>query len=1618
MHRAAIAGRFDASTMKAFATRWWGGVAGLGLAAAVMALVLVLVPREPDVAAMRAAATAEVPAAQRAQPFNMRREVHFEPQRAVDDRAARGERGVLYVWRGAAQQVRLFDDGMALSARRSSVAGATEFSSAQLRFVGARLGGSFAEREPVAARSHYLRGRDDTRWLGQVPHYRQLRYAELYPGIDLVYYGRDGDFEFDFVVKPGADPSRIRLQSRGTTPPLIDAKGDLLLDGAGGVLRVHRPVLHQDIDGRRVNLDARWVLRANGALSFELPAYDKRYTLVIDPVFKLLYSSYLGGVHDDLVGAMTMDAQGNAYVIGNSGSEDWPVSGNAVQTRRKNLGSYVRNVVVTKFDAAGGLIWSTFLGGSVNDYGNAIALDAAGNVVIGGYTNSSDFPTTAGAYQTVLRGGTSAFIAALSPDGSTLLRSTLYGGDGTAVVQGLVLDAAGNVVVTGTAGTGLPTTAGVYKATLATGHAAFVARFSPPAAGPLQLLAATYYGSDTPENSGGFTGNTGAALALDAAGGAWITGQSYTTKLPSSANALQAPPTALDQGCVVNVLPLHSFGYLAHFSADLKTLQFASYLTGYNRAFGLQACDEYTLALQIDAAGDVYVHGATASDKFPTTPGTSQASYPGHGFFTSYAAFVTKIKGDASRILWSTYLGGSDGNTFAGKAVIDAASGTLWVPTLTTGGANFPLSADAMQKTHGGGTFDGALTQLDMATGTLRYSSYLGGSADDIAVAVGIDGGGNVFVAGNTNSRNFAVTSNAYQPTYTVNAFDGSDWFLRVLGSGAISQVRPSSGGNSGSLRVSVNGVGFQSGAQVELVGASTLTASGVLMAPDGTQLSAQFDLRGVAPGSFKLRVRNPDGTEVSRNAAFTVQSGGEPKVWANVVGRPAVRIGVPASFVVNYGNSGGIDAYLTSLTIRFPSTLDFSFPDGLFAPGDVTHEEDVSPQSWLQSADGYTYVTILVTSLPAGETRSINLQLTKLEAGPFRVDAYMNKPYENNASALLAELDTVLANPTVSTALCKPVDAAKPGVRNCLGMMLTMQTDSAYNRVVGLRAKGAISEADWRRDLQTRFATDLRNALLTVTGKLPLSSLASARLQRLSTDEQGTRRRSLDFGDFIKTIWEENPLTGWMGKSVDAAVKKNGTGDPVIKLPPGAKITYTVTQACKCPPKPATAKVRLGYYPGNDKHNAFVPISDEFFVACRKGKPVAPVAQAGVRALDAGATAADASVAPQTASPSLASLLGLKKPLAGGDSCPNPPDDDKCHCDEEEPKPEDSGGSCSGGGGSIDPNDKSGPNGDGSAGHFLSTAPRLSYVVAFENQAVATLPAAQVVVTDPLDVSKFDLSTLALGSISWGPYRIDVPAGQSSFATVFPINVSISVRVQGSLNPGTGVLKWTFTTIDPVTKLPPSDPTLGFLPPNKNGTEGQGYVTFSIAPKAGLPDGTRWVNAASIVFDTNAAIGTPTWVNTLDTTAPSSRVAAAAQKASSADVDVSWAGSDAGSGVASYTVRVSDNGGAFSDWQSAVSATAAVYPGVAGHSYGFTVVAIDRAGNVEASRLTSDMTVAVKDPAAPPVQPSSGGGGGCTIAGSDQRDASLVLMLAAAVTLCWRRASSRPKRSRHTRPD
>jgi hypothetical protein len=276
------------------------------------------------------------------------------------------------------------------------------------------------------------------------------------------------------------------------------------------------------------------------------------------------------------------------------------------------------------------------------------------------------------------------------------------------------------------------------------------------------------------------------------------------------------------------------------------------------------------------------------------------------------------------------------------------------------------------------------------------------------------------------------------------------------------------------------------------------------------------------------------------------------------------------------------------------------------------------------------------------------------------------------------------------------------------------------------------------------------------------------------------------------------------------------------------------------------------------------------------------------------------------------------------------------------------------------DPNDKQGAQGAGLA-HYLAGNELLRYAVLFENIPTASAPATTVVIQDPLDTSKVDITTLKLGPVSFGSHTFTLPpvelASIGAYTTNFDLRPTenLGLRVGVSLSASTGVLMWTLTTLDPATGMPPADPLVGFLAPGEEGS-----VQFSIAPKAGMATNTQLTNQATIVFNLNAPMSTPVWSNLIDSTPPTSAVSQLPSTEPPTGFKVSWTGMDVGSGIRDFTIYVSDNGGPFTPFQTNTTATSATFTGQVGHTYDFYSIARDLVGNVEGAKTAAEATTQV----------------------------------------------------------
>jgi len=585
---------------------------------------------------------------------------------------------------------------------------------------------------------NYLIGRDPATWQTGLPAYEGIVYRNMWPGTDLAFRGQSGKLEYEVQLQPWADPSDVRLRYRGADAVSLDQAGNMLLRTPLGVLTDSQPVAYQEIGGRRVIVPSHYALSGTG-FGFDLGSYDRRLPLVIDP--GLTYSTFLGGAGSDQAKAVAVDAAGNAYVAGLTGSNDFPTTTGAYHA---SMGGF-EDAFVAKLNPAGSaLLYSTYLGGSGADEGYGIAVDASGNAYLTGFTGSSDFPTTAGAPSASLGGFEDAFVAKLNPAGSGLVYSTLLGGTDIDMGNGIAVDTAGNAYVTGdTRSSDFPATAGAYSTSFSDGFDdAFVAKLN--MAGT-SVVYATYLG-------GSFS-DDGFGVAVDAAGSAYVTGFTASSDFPATPGAVDTSQNGRNDAFVTKL------------SADGSDLAYSTFLGGSSKDDGGRVA--------VDSAGGAYVTGGSSSTNFPSTAGAFDTTQNGKS-----DAFVAKLSPAGSGLAYSTFLGGTADDRGSGVAV--QAGGDVYV-TGSTASSGFPATGDADDISLGG-TQDAFVTRVHAGGADLAYSTYLGGSGSDSGNAIALSSGGTAYVTGSTTSADFPTTAGASD-----TSFGGAgDAFVAKLNTGGL----------------------------------------------------------------------------------------------------------------------------------------------------------------------------------------------------------------------------------------------------------------------------------------------------------------------------------------------------------------------------------------------------------------------------------------------------------------------------------------------------------------------------------------------------------------------------------------------------------------------------------------------------------------------------------------------------------------------------------------------------------------------------------------------------------------------------------------------------------------
>lgn len=563
-------------------------------------------------------------------------------------------------------------------------------------------------------KSNYFVGNDPENWRTDIPQFSRVRYAEVYPGIDQVFYGNGRQLEYDFVVSAGADPTQISIRFDGIEQVELDTAGDLVLSVDGGTIRQFSPVLYQEIDGARLPVEGSYAIREDRTIGFDVGKYDRSQPLVIDPV--LVYSTYLGGNAADAGRAIAIDVERNVYVTGSTAATNFPVV-NPIQPA--NGGGGRSDIFVTKINPAGtAIVYSTYIGGSAGELGHGIDVDAAGNAyvtgVTGGVTGANNFPTTPGAFDRTFNSPDEAVLLKISSAGNTLVYSTYTTAANALEVK--VDKTTGEAYIAGNAGGVLVTTPGAFRETCQPSPCSgngFISKFNSTGSA---LVYSTYIGPGIAND-----------LAIDSNGNAYVTGVTTSSVFPVTPGAAQ--PTC--RGCEF----FRSDAFVMKMNSTGSALVYSTYLGGSQGDVGT--------SIALDPAFNAYVTGRTESSNsvtvpFPTTPGAYQTTSPGIP-----DGFVTKVNTTGSEFLYSTFLGGNVTDEAFGIAVDRAGKAHV---TGQTRSNTFPKVA-AIQDVC---TVNGPcafITSLNAAGSDVVFSTYFGqGAGHEIAA----DGAGSVYVTGET----------------------------------------------------------------------------------------------------------------------------------------------------------------------------------------------------------------------------------------------------------------------------------------------------------------------------------------------------------------------------------------------------------------------------------------------------------------------------------------------------------------------------------------------------------------------------------------------------------------------------------------------------------------------------------------------------------------------------------------------------------------------------------------------------------------------------------------------------------------------------------------------------
>ena len=661
--------------------------------------------------------------------------------------------------------------GKSLLAASRKPGGALKTSVLRMHLDGANPAPEIAGKKLLPGKVNYFIGDDPHKWRTDIPSYEAVRYRGIYPGVDLLFYGREQHLEYDFIVAPGADPKAIALSIDGARKLEVNSRGDVVMSVENGKVALRRPSVYQDVNGERRQIAGNYIVANDHQIRFSVAEYDHTQPLTIDPL--LNYSTYIGGEVFDQALGIALDAAGDAYIAGFTQSTKFPTMNPVSATPPADVS------LGTAFDSelnptGTAVIYSTYLGGSGNtffgDGANAIAVDTASppNIYVTGFTGSPDFPVSTvllplqgqpGPASTAMQFGGSAFITKLAPSASgsaQLAYSSYLGGNTFDEGFGIAVDGSGNAYIAGaTASSNFPQQGTqVTPGLTSTNTNAFLTKINTTLSGAASLIYSTYLGGSGAGSSFLNFGDVAFAVTIDSSASAYLVGGTTSTDYPTADTAI-----AGSAACGANTV---SSAFISVINTTAQTLTYSHCLSGNN----------YDLALGVNlgtgvpavTTGIVYMSGTTGSSNFPVTAN----SIPAPSTVANGVAFVSLLNTATGALQYSTYLGGTNSDT--GYAISSDSLGNAYV-TGQTSSSDFPITRGALLQTPAnptGTAFVSKISPNGNGLADLVYSSYFGGqtantfTTQDSGRGIAVSGT-NAYITGQMTSADMPVSSGAFQ---------------------------------------------------------------------------------------------------------------------------------------------------------------------------------------------------------------------------------------------------------------------------------------------------------------------------------------------------------------------------------------------------------------------------------------------------------------------------------------------------------------------------------------------------------------------------------------------------------------------------------------------------------------------------------------------------------------------------------------------------------------------------------------------------------------------------------------------------------------------------------------